>query len=295
MSKVWTLSGLSWRELCKRTWRRIDERDLIGHAAELSYYFLLALFPLLLFLTTLLGYLAAAGSQIRNSLIRYLGTVMPYSALDLVHRTIDEISDEKGGGKLSFGLLAALWVASNGMAAITETLNVAYGVRETRSWWRARLVSIGLTIMLALMIVLGLTTVLLGDRLADFIASAVGFGYTFALLWKILQWPIVLIFLLVTFSLIYYFAPNLPRREWHWLTPGTVLAVALWLLVSFAFRLYLHFFDSYSVTYGSLGAVIVLMLWFYFTGIAILIGGELNAEIYLAAKSRKLREAGEDR
>jgi membrane protein len=295
MPKVWTRSGLSWGELCKRIWLRINEHDVIGRAAQLSYYFLLALFPLLLFLMTLLGYFASAGPQIRDSLIRYLGTVMPYSALDLVNRTIAEIRDQKGGVKLSFGLLAALWAASNGMSAVTQTLDVAYDVKETRSWWKVRLVSIGLTIILAVMIVLGLTTVLLGGRLVDFIAGAVGFGDTFVMLWKILQWPIVLAFLFVTFGLIYYLAPNLPRGEWHWLSPGALLAVVLWLLVSFGFRLYLHFFDSYSLTYGSLGALIVLMLWFYFTGIAILIGGEVNAEIDHLAKRRNLREAGDNR
>jgi membrane protein len=284
MSKIWTLSGLSWRQLAKRVWEQINEDDVFGRAAQLSYYFLLALFPLLLFLITLLGYLAGAGSQIRVTLLRYLGTVMPWSALDLVSKTIDEISSGAGGGKLSFGLVAALWAASNGMTAITDTLNVAYDVKETRPWWKVRLVAIVLTVMLALMIILALSTILLGGKLADFIAAAAGLGNTFIALWKILQWLVVLVFVLVTFGLIYYFAPNLAQRKWYWVTPGSLTAVVLWLLVSFAFRIYLHFFNSYSVTYGSLGALIILMLWFYFTGAAILIGGEVNAEIECAAK-----------
>ncbi len=284
MSRIWTLSGLSWKEIAKRTWQQINEDDIFGRAAQLSYYFLLALFPLLLFLTTLLGYLAESGTQLRTRLMSYLGTIMPYSALELVQKTIDEVTINKSGGKLSFGLLAALWAASNGMTAITETLNVAYDVKETRPWWKVRLVAISLTVMLAVMIVLGLATVLLGDKLAHFIAAAVGFGNTFIVAWKVLQWPTVLSFLLVTFSLVYYLAPNRANRKWYWVTPGSVTAVALWLLVSVAFRFYLHFFNSYSVTYGSLGALIVLMLWFYFTGAAILIGGEVNAEIESAAK-----------
>jgi len=277
--RIWTLSGQTWKEMLSRVLQQIKKDDIFGRAAQLSYYFLLALFPLLLFLLTLLGYFAEAGSQLRNGLIRYLGTIMPSSALELVHRTIDEISTGKGGGKLSFGLLAALWAASNGMTAITETLNVAYDLEETRPWWKVRLASVALTIMLALMIVLALATVLLGSRVAYLIAAAIDFGNTFVIVWKILQWPIVLIFLLVTFGLIYYFAPNLPSRKWYWVTPGSVTAVTLWLLASFAFRMYLHFFNTYKVTYGSLGALIVLMLWFYFTGAAILIGGEVNAEI----------------
>src|SRR5215813_13888394 len=162
MSRIWTLSGLSWNELAKRVWQQIQEDDVFGRAAQLSYYFLLALFPLLLFLMTLLGYFAESGSQIRNSLIRYLGTVMPGSAIELVHKTIDEVSGGASGGKLSFGLLAALWAASNGMTAVTNTLNVAYDGKETRPWWKVRLVAIGLTIALAFMIILGLTTILLG-------------------------------------------------------------------------------------------------------------------------------------
>src|SRR5882724_9746157 len=204
MSKIWTLSGLSWGQLAKRVWEQINEDDVFGRAAQLSYYFLLALFPLLLFLITLLGYLAEAGSQIRVTLLRYLGTVMPWSALDLVSKTIDEISSGAGGGKLSFGLVAALWAASNGMTAITETLNVAYDVKETRPWWKVRLVAIVLTIMLALMIILALSTILLGGKLAAFIAAAAGLGNTFIAFWKILQWLVVLVFVSYISSLLQF-------------------------------------------------------------------------------------------
>lgn len=283
MSKIWTLSGLSFAQILKRIWEQTNEDDVFGRAAQLSYYFLLALFPLLLFLLTLLGYFADAGSQIRSSLLRYLGTVMPWSALDLVKKTMDEISIGASGGKLSFGFLAALWAASNGMTAITDTLNVAYDVQEKRSWWKLRLVAITLTIILALMIIMALAILLMGGRLADYIAAVAGLGPIFVSVWKILQWVLVLAFVVLTFSLIYYFAPDVPQRKWYWVTPGSLAAVVLWLLVSFGFRIYLHFFNSYSVTYGSLGALIILMLWFYFTGVAILIGGEVNAEIACAA------------
>jgi membrane protein len=280
----WMLSGLTWQQLLSRLWSQIKQDDIFGRSAQLSYYFLLALFPLLLFLLTLLGYFAEAGSQLRSSLLRYLGTVMPSSAHELVYRTIDEISRDRGGGKLSFGLLAALWAASNGMSAITETLNIAYDVKETRSWWKARFVSIALTIMLAVIIIVALAIILLGSRIASFVAAAIGFGDTFIVLWQILQWPVVLVFLLLTFSLIYYFAPNITERRWKSITPGAITAVTLWILVSFAFRFYLNFFNTYSVTYGSLGALIVLMLWFYFTGAAILTGGEVNAELMRARR-----------
>lgn len=269
---------MSLKKFCARLWTRISDHDIFGRAAQLSYYFLLALFPLLLFLMTLLGYFAQAGSDLRNKLLTYLATVMPYSAITLVHTTLDEISQSAGSGKLSLGLLAALWAASNGMGAISDTLNVAYGVKERRSWWKVRLVSISLTIMLSILIVVALAIVLYGGRIGDAIATHFGFSNAFTIVWKILQFPIALFFILLTFDLIYYFAPD-GRRERNWWGMGTVTAVALWLLVSFGFRLYLHFFNSYSVTYGSLGALIVLMLWFYFTGLAILIGGEINSEL----------------
>jgi membrane protein len=275
---------LNWKTFLGRLWTRINDHDIFGSAAQLSYYFLLALFPLLLFLMSLLGYFADAGSQLRNKLITYLATVMPSSAITLVHTTLDEISQTTGGGKISLGILAALWAASNGMGAISDTLNDAYGVKERRSWWKVRLVAIVLTIAVSILIVVALAIVLFGGQIGERVGTHFGFSGIFTIVWKILQWPIALFFLLLTFDLIYSFAPDVRRRKRKWWTLGSVAAVVLWLLVSFGFRLYLHFFNSYSVTYGSLGALIVLMLWFYFTGLAILIGGEINSELEQSTK-----------
>jgi membrane protein len=275
---------LNWKTFAGRIWTRINDHDIFGRAAQLSYYFLLAVFPLLLFLMTLLGYFAEAGSDLRNKLLSYLATVMPSSSVTLVHTTLDEITQARGGGKLSLGILAALWAASNGMGAISETLNVAYAVKEDRPWWKVRLVAIFLTIMVSLFIVVALAIVLFGGHLGERVAAHFGFSSAFTIAWKVLQWPIALLFLMVTFDLIYYFAPNDRRPRRRLWTAGAMTAVFLWLLVSFGFRLYLHFFNSYSLTYGSLGALIVLMLWFYFTGMAILIGGEVNSELELRAR-----------
>jgi membrane protein len=279
LSTVQGVAALNWKTFVQRLWTRINDHDIFGSAAQLSYYFLLALFPLLLFLMSLLGYFAEAGSELRNKLITYLATVMPSSAITLVHTTLEEISQARGGGKLSLGILAALWAASNGMGAISETLNDAYSVKEQRAWWKVRVVAIVLTVMVSLLIVVALAIVLFGGQIGDRVATHFGFSRIFTIVWKILQWPIALFFLLLTFDLIYSFAPDVRRRKRKWWTLGSVAAVVLWLLVSFGFRLYLHFFNSYSVTYGSLGALIVLMLWFYFTGLAILIGGEINSEL----------------
>lgn len=275
---------LGWKTLILRLWTRINDHDIFGGAAQLSYYFLLAVFPLLLFLMTLLGYFAGAGSELRNKLIIYLATVMPPSAITLVQTTLDEISQAGGGGKLSLGILAALWAASNGMGAISDTLNAAYAVKEQRAWWKVRLTAIVLTIVVSILIIVALAIVLFGGQIGDRVATYFGFSGAFIVTWKILQWPIALFFLLLMFDIIYSFAPDVRRRKRKWWTPGAAAAVVIWLLVSFGFRLYLHYFNSYSVTYGSLGALIVLMLWFYFTGLAILIGGEINSELQQSAK-----------
>ena len=283
MASLWKLGGQTWKELAKRVWADIGNDEVFGRAAQLSYYFLLALFPLLFFLTSVIGLVLGSGTGLRHSLFNYLAQVLPPSAFHLVDTTMYEVSSTSGGGKVSLGILAALWAASNGMSAISSSLNVAYHVNESRPWWKQHLVAVGLTIALAVLIISALTLVLYGGRIADSIASNYMLGDIFTVTWKIVQWPIVLAFVLLGFALIYYLAPDLKEQEWTWVTPGSVIAVGLWLLISFAFRLYLHYFDSYSKTYGSLGAVIVLMLWFYLTGAAILIGGEVNSDIEDAA------------
>jgi membrane protein len=278
---------MNLKKRLKRLVKRINDDEIFGRAAQLSYYFLLALFPLLLVLINLLGFMIHEGTEFRDKLIVYLAAVMPPPAVTLVSTTLTEISNSSGSGKLSLGLLAALWAASNGMGAISQTLNTAYDVRETRPFWKVRLISVGLTIGLSILIIAALTIVLYGGAIGDALASRYGVGNAFTILWRMLQWPIALLFVLLTFNLIYNLAPDLTGWRWKWFTPGAFVGVALWLVVSFLFRLYLLFFDSYSVTYGSLGALIVLMLWFYLTGVAILIGGEVNCELDQACDPEK--------
>jgi len=277
----------------KRVWAEIQEDDVFGRAAQLAYYFLLALFPLLFFLTSVIGVLLGSGTGLRHSLFNYLSKVLPGSAFTVVDTTMYEVSTASSGGKITFGILAALWAASNGMGAITEALNVAYDVKESRPWWKQRLVAIKLTVMLSVLIISALILLLYGGQIADWLAHVFGLGGAFSIAWKIIQWPLVLLFILLSFALIYYEAPDLRDQKWTWLTPGSAIGVVLWLLVSFAFKVYLHFFDSYSKTYGSLGAVIILMLWLYLTGAAILIGGEINSVIEDAAAEAGDPEAKE--
>jgi membrane protein len=293
MASLWRLGNLGWSELAKRVWREVQEDEVFSRAAELSYYFLLALFPFLIFITSIIGMVLGSGTGTRHALFDYLARVMPPSAYQLISSTMLEVSSASGGGKLSFGILAALWAASNGLTAITTSLNVAYDLKESRSWWKQRLTSISLTIALSVLIIGALVLVIAGGRIAEWLAASYGFGPFFPTAWKIIQWPVILACMILAFALIYYFAPDFREQSWQWLTPGAAIGVALWLIVSLGFRVYLHFFDSYSATYGSLGAVIVLMLWLYFTGAAVLIGGEINSEIENAAAKQGEPEAKE--
>jgi len=288
---IWKLGGLKWTALATRVWAEIKRDDVFGDADKLAYYFLLALFPLLIFLTSAIGLVIGSGTGMRHTLFNYLAKVMPPSASQLINDTMVEVSTASGTGKLSLGLLAAFWAASNGMSAITQALNTAYGVEETRAWWKQRVIAVGLTGALSVLIITALGIVLGGGKIFDHFAAIYGLGTALPTAWKILQGPIAFSFMLLAFALIYYLAPDLRDQDWKWITPGSVIGVVLWLLASFAFKGYLHFFDSYSKTYGSLGAVIVLMLWLYVTGLAVLIGGEVNSEIENAAASRGAPDA----
>ena len=283
---MWTLSGLSFKDLAGRVWRELNNDDVFGNAAKLAYYFLLALFPLLILLTSVIGLLLGPGTSLRHALFNYLSQVMPSSAFQLIDKTMSEVSSASGAGKISFGLLAALWAAASGVGAMMDSLNRVYNSTETRSWWKQRLVALVLTIGLSILIIGAVVVIFGGSRIAEYLGARYGLSDALVTIWKILQWAIALAFMLLAFALIYYFAPNVRNHKWEWITPGSSIGVALWLLVSFAFKGYLRFFDSYSKTYGSLGAVIVLMLWLYLTGAAVLVGGEINSEIESVAAEK---------
>ncbi len=219
---------------------------------------------------------AGPGSQLRESIVSGLGQLAPGSASELVHNVVNQTFKSSSGIKLAAGILGALWAASGGMSAVVVSLNVIYGVSETRPWWKQKLTIVGSTVALAGLIIVALVLVLYGGKIGQVIATHIGLGNVFRIAWKVLQWPSSFAAMFLSFSIVYYFAPNLEERKWYWVTPGAVAGVALWLIASLGFRMYLRFFNSYSATYGSLGAVIILMLWLYMSGFAILIGGEVN-------------------
>jgi membrane protein len=276
---LWSLGGLSYWQLAKLLWIGIDEDDLYNRAYELAYNFLIAIFPLLLFLMALFGLFASTGVALRSDLFHYLREVIPPLAYRLLESTVDEVIQHSGGGKLTFGLLLALYAGSSGTTQLMSTLNVAFRVRETRSWITVRLISLALTVLISLLIIGALFLVLAGGFLAEFLGHEIGLNSLFVASWKVVQLLIAIGMVTIAFALVYYLAPNLKNRLWHWVTPGSAVGITLWLAASGALRLYLHFIASYGTSYGSVGAVIILLLWFHVTGLAFLIGAETNSVI----------------
>ena len=294
MSTLWTRAGLTWRELGMRLWRQIWEDEVLGRCAELGYFFLFSVFPLLLFLTTLLGYLAGASAQLRWNLFWYIARLSPSQEVTaLLANTLNEITVAKSGFKLYASLAAAVWVASNGMIAVGRTLNTAYGFRETRRVWIRRPLAMALTVIFAVLVAGALALVLYGGMIADALAVRLIGGPYLLVLWHVLRWPLVIAFLVLSFDIIYNFAPNLRgSMDRYWWTPGAVTGVLLLLGASLTLRSYLSWFHRLTTAYGSLGAVILLLLWFYLIGFAILMGGEVNSEIARELDARS--EAGEE-
>jgi membrane protein len=291
VESIWNLGGLRPRELAKRVWTEMNHDDVWTMASALAYNFLLAIFPMLLFLVALFGVFASQRAELQNSLFYYFSQVLPPSAFQLVSKTLDEIIKNSGGGKLTLGLVLALWSGAGGMTSLISGLNAAYHVRDSRSFIKVRAIALGLTLAVSVLVVAALFIVLAGGNVAEIVGAKLNLTHVAVVAWKVVQWPIALGFLILAFALIYYFGPDLKEQHWYWITPGSLIGVALWLAVSFAFRVYLHFFNSYSKSYGSLGAVIILLLWFYVTGLAFLVGAEVNAEIEHAAAERGHPEA----
>ena len=278
---LWKRGGLSWRELGRRLWKEIQDDEILGRGAQLAYYFLLAVFPMLLFLTALIGLFPINTST--SALLQYAGEILPPDAFGILQRYLDNVVTGSGADILSLGILGALWASSSGITAIMDALNVAYDAVETRPIWKVRLIGVLLTIGLAGFVIGSAVLVVYGGRLAEWTAVLLEFGGSFEITWNILQWPLALALMLVAMAIIYYVCPDV-EQEWRWITPGAVFAVAMWLIVSLVFKYYVANFGNYNAAYGSIGGVIVLMLWLYLTGIVILLGGEINSEIVEAAR-----------
>jgi len=275
---------LSLGELFKRTFKETIADDVFSLAAQQAYYFFFALFPAILALISIASFFPI--DNLVDEVSRGLGRVAPAEVTSIVTDQIRKISGTNAGGLLTLAFLFTLWSSSSAVLAMCSTLNAAYDITEGRPWWKVRLTALGLTIGLSVFILVSMTLVVAGPSLAEKIAEAARLGPVFVWSWKILQWPVVFILVSAAIALVYYFAPD-AEQSWVWITPGSIFATLLWLLVSLAVTYYVRNFGSYTETYGVIGGVMVLMLWFYVSGIAILVGAELNAEIEHASPHGK--------
>jgi membrane protein len=274
---------LPWTELARRAWRDALEDDILGQAAQLSYYLFLALFPALLFFLALASFFPLADAT--DDLVGYLAPLVSPQVLELIREQMVRIGDQDDGGLLTVGVAGALWSSSAAMVSVATALNRAYDITETRPWWKVRLVAIAVTLGVAVFVVLAASLVLIGPASARWLADA-GFGGVAEWTWRIGQWPLAFGLVSTAIGLVYYFAPD-AEQDWLWITPGALVATALWLLASLGFRVYIANFTDYTASYGAVGGVIVLLLWFYVSSLAVLAGAELNAEIEHASPHGK--------
>ena len=296
LHSLWDLQGVPVGIIIRRTWNALLNDNLFGSAAELGYWFLFALFPTLVSASSIVGLTARHASENYDRLLHYMSIVIPPSAYGIVFQTFNQITAASNGKKVTFGLAIALWAASAGFSAIQDSMNAAYKIKPTRPYWQVRGTAVLISTMLSLLITAILSVLLAADffaRLTSLHIAHPMIADPIAVVIRILGWMVATGLLALLFALIYYWAPDVKQRQWRWLTPGSAIGIVGWLLASVGLRLYLHFFNSYPAIYGSLGAVIILLTWFYLSGLMLLLGGAVNSEIEAAATERRLAAMAE--
>jgi membrane protein len=267
---------LAWSDILSRTGAEIYAGNCFAWAATLAFYFFLALFPTLLFLVSLAGVLPA--QPLIDRALTMLGRVAPADVVAIARQQFVQITGRPSLGLLTLGMVGAVWSTSSGMAALIDTLNLAYRVRERRPWWRVRLTAIALTVALTAATMMATGLVMVGPAAAEQAANRLALGPLFVWTWNVLQWPTAGLLVVTALGGIYHFAPD-TSREWVWISPGSVTATTLWLLISLAFKWYVIHVGDYQKTYGAIGGVLVTLLWFYFSSLAVLLGAQLDATI----------------
>ncbi|MBA2306041.1 MAG: YihY/virulence factor BrkB family protein [Acidobacteria bacterium] len=275
---------IGWGELLKRTFNETLADDVFNLAAQQAYYFFFALFPALLALISFASFFPV--HDLKDEVFNMFGRVAPGDVLKMVTEQLDKISSDNAGGLLTIAFLFTLWSSSGAVVSMCSTLNAAYGITEGRSWWKVRLTAIGLTVALSIFILVSMTLIVAGPTLARVIADSMRLGPAFEWSWLILQWPLVFLLVATAIAMLYYYAPD-AKQEWLWITPGSVFATLLWVVISLGFKVYVANFGNYTETYGVIGGVMMLLLWFYLSAIAILVGAEMNAEIEHASPHGK--------
>ena len=266
--------GVSAKQFVLDLKKEISEDNVFIGAAALGYYLTLAIFPAMILLMTIIPYLPIA--QVDQAIMDVVRQALPPDASDMVSKVLTEVTGDRRGGLLSFGLIATLWAASTGMYAVMRQLNITYDVREARNFFHARATAILLSLLFALLVIGAFSLVVLGGVIEQWMGNWLGSGGVLLTLFAVLRWIVIAVALLLGFAIIYKFGPNV-EQKFRFITPGSVLGVALLIIASLGFAWYVNNFADYSKTYGSIGAVIILMLWLYITGLVILFGSEINA------------------
>ncbi|MDM7922680.1 MAG: YihY/virulence factor BrkB family protein [Pyrinomonadaceae bacterium] len=268
-----------WKKFFVKLFKKVFETDVLDRGAQVAFYFSFALFPLLFFLISVFGLVLESTVELRSELFSYLFQVMPPSAYRLVRTTVEEIVESSSPGKLTLGMAITLWSASIGVDSMRNALNMVYELPETRPWWRRKLESLGLTMVAIILSAAGLGTVFYGWQMFQLLLGYFGFEVHSPWVLVSLQWVAIVLLMLFIFELIFNLLPNFRPFRWKWITPGSLVGILLWIILSGGFRLYLQYFNTYNRAYGSLGAVIILMLWLYLTAMAVLVGGAINSVI----------------
>lgn len=266
---------IGWRALIKRTLSETVADNCLGLAAQLAYYFFLSVFPALLVVVALTSFFPR---NLLEQMLAWFSSFTPPDVLQIVTAQIRLIAGSGHSGLLTFGVLGALWSSSSAMNAAIDTLNRAYGIKEARPWWKVQSLAVVLTIILSVFVLVAFTLIVAGPEIAGTFAARHGLGRPFEWIWTIVQWPAAFLLVAEGFAFVYYLAPDAEQR-WPWILPGAHLATALWLLISVGFRFYVTHFGQFNKMYGAIGGVIVMLLWFYLSGLVLLVGAEFNSEI----------------
>lgn len=285
-----SLFDFDWYRFFTRLCERTFEAEIFDRAAQVAFYFSFAIFPLLYFLVSLFGLVIEASEGLRGELFSYLKQILPSTVFDLVRKTIDEIVQNSSGGKATLGLVITLWSASVGVDSLRSALNATYKLKETRLWPRTKLESLIITFVISLLAALVLAIVFYGWQLFQMLLANFGLQITSPLVLIAIQWISALVVMLFACEIIYNLLPNFKKFRWTWITPGSIVAVVLWLIATGGFRLYVSYFNSYNKAYGSLGAVIIMMLWLYLTATAVMIGGLINSVLHEMHETHETHE-----
>lgn len=283
--------NFEWKKFFGDLYDKTFATDVFGRAAQVGFYFSFAFFPLLLFLITLFGIVAESTASLQAELYRYLGQIMPPDAYNLVRTTMDEVIKNSSSGKLTIGALVTLWSASAGVDSLRSSLNSVYETDEDRPWWYTKIQSLVVTFIFILLLGIALGALAAGWRMLE---SAVGvFGYEVSSGWVLLavQWTGIAVVMIFVTAVVYSWLPSFKEFHWVWISPGAIVAIVLWTILTGGFRIYLQYFNSYNKAYGSLGAVIILMLWMYLTAMALLIGGAINSVLTEMSETSGARRA----